>query len=459
MQFYRFRKLENLFNYEELEKQTIYFAPPEDLNDPMEGFKNIFWKGDEIVWKNLFKHYLLCFEHVFSLYILCGEEYRCITEADIPVYKSYDDFPTKIYKELFDKIFADFYDICKDLIKRISKKTSPVRRDELYSYLINVHFVALNIIKKNYEQKSLIPKQRKEYSFKLNHIIKKIDLIEKSTIEMKRKAFMSKMFLLEKSFFQDMYLENLCFGNISKYKNKNFIIFHFVEKYINSLEQLLYSQWYTACFMTEFNNSSAWGHYGDGHKGICLIFDSEQKGENCFITLKGKSGNTVYKFYKINYEEGFVEIDFFKSMGKLSINNLLRTWYKDESGALSNIFESILEDNGSWREKYWDNFYKNITIKTQDWSYEQEYRLIMSYFMRSEIKIEDRALQYDFSQLKGIIFGIKTSNKDKAKIISIIQKKCCEHGRNDFKFYQAYYNSESKDIQHRELMLFNDFSN
>jgi hypothetical protein len=27
----------------------------------MEGFKDMFWLGDKIVWMNLLKHYLLCF--------------------------------------------------------------------------------------------------------------------------------------------------------------------------------------------------------------------------------------------------------------------------------------------------------------------------------------------------------------------------------------------------------------
>ena len=56
MKFYRFRSLNNLLGkYKELENQEIYFAPPEELNDPMEGFKNIIFNGDLIVWNNFFK--------------------------------------------------------------------------------------------------------------------------------------------------------------------------------------------------------------------------------------------------------------------------------------------------------------------------------------------------------------------------------------------------------------------
>ena len=47
--FYRFRSpISLLEEHQELERQTIYFARPEQLNDPMEGFRDIFWAGDHI---------------------------------------------------------------------------------------------------------------------------------------------------------------------------------------------------------------------------------------------------------------------------------------------------------------------------------------------------------------------------------------------------------------------------
>ena len=60
-EFFRFRSADALLEkYQELERQTIYFATPEELNDPMEGFRDIVWKGDKIVWTNFFKHYVFC---------------------------------------------------------------------------------------------------------------------------------------------------------------------------------------------------------------------------------------------------------------------------------------------------------------------------------------------------------------------------------------------------------------
>jgi hypothetical protein len=46
--------------YQELQRQEIYFPKPDELNDPVEGFMDVFWAGDGILWRNLFRHYLLC---------------------------------------------------------------------------------------------------------------------------------------------------------------------------------------------------------------------------------------------------------------------------------------------------------------------------------------------------------------------------------------------------------------
>ncbi len=66
--------------------------------------------------------------------------------------------------------------------------------------------------------------------------------------------------------------------------------------------------------------------------------------------------------------------------------------------------------------------------------------------------VDKRKLQYDFSDLEAIIFGVKTSIKDKHTILGIIKNNCNSFGRNNFKFYQAYY-TETGNIEARELTL------
>jgi hypothetical protein len=59
--FYRFRSIASLTGKRaELRDQYIHFPEPSTLNDPMEGFRDVYWLGDRIMWRGLFKHYLCC---------------------------------------------------------------------------------------------------------------------------------------------------------------------------------------------------------------------------------------------------------------------------------------------------------------------------------------------------------------------------------------------------------------
>ena len=73
-ELYRLRSTDKLLGKsQELEKQSIYFASPEELNDPMEGFRDIVWQGDRIVWTNLFRHYICCLHATYVLIKIAGD--------------------------------------------------------------------------------------------------------------------------------------------------------------------------------------------------------------------------------------------------------------------------------------------------------------------------------------------------------------------------------------------------
>ena len=68
----------------ELAGQYIYCSKPKDLNDPMEGLRDIVWRGDSIIWSNLFKHYLRSFQIFCILFELVGHTRR-LSPEDIQV--------------------------------------------------------------------------------------------------------------------------------------------------------------------------------------------------------------------------------------------------------------------------------------------------------------------------------------------------------------------------------------
>ncbi len=226
------------------------------------------------------------------------------------------------------------------------------------------------------------------------------------------------------------------------------VLIDFLEMYVKRIEILLWPQWYTACFMGNYHNSSAWGHYGGGHKGVCLIFEAVESDKSNSLALDGSPRT----FYEVKYVEKAAEIYFFRSIGTLPEAKLMNLWYSDQDGNLSECGNHIGKDGDidSWRKSYWDDFYDSISIKTKDWNYEQEHRLILDGLLGNLEKTQ-RALNYDFNSLKGIIFGMRTSEEDKLRIIEIIKRKCMEENRIDFKFFQADYSHESGDFRKYEI--------
>jgi len=468
--FYRFRSIDRLTNdFKELENQNIYFAHPSQLNDPMEGYRDLYWAGDYIVWKNLFKHYLFCLERLCVLLILSDEQNN-LSKENIPVLSGENDLPTPMYKDLFKRISNKFFDSPNilSLIKKISSRTTPIRRDELSFYLTNVHPFAIEIIYSEYEKSNLTSRRSFEEGT-TNNITstfldeKFIDLLEENLDEHKREEkIIDALFAAQKHAHAQIDILQRHNGNIdTNQSNKNLVIVEFPEEYISQLERLVYPEWYTACFMSECKNSSVWGHYGDNHTGVCLIFNAKQKDNKHYLDFKGINGlgssgpsygNISLELHPIDYAQGFGKIDFFRSLGRLTTSTLNSMWYGLE-GDRSECADEITQNEGTWRENYWKNFFRDITVKSDDWSYEKEYRLILSSSLDSYSEPASRLLSYDFRSLKGIIFGIKTSKNDKLKIIKIIKEKCLKENRTDFKFYQAYYSADNKCVEHSEMTL------
>jgi hypothetical protein len=79
--------------------------------------------------------------------------------------------------------------------------------------------------------------------------------------------------------------------------------------------------------------------------------------------------------------------------------------------------------------------------------HEEEYRIILSSAGLNFQEVSSRKLKYKFSDLTGIIFGIKTSFEDKIKIMRVVDQKCRVESRTDFEFHQARYSHRNRKIE------------
>ncbi|MBB4805258.1 hypothetical protein HNP38_000530 [Chryseobacterium defluvii] len=470
---YRFRTAEALLDrFHELDNQEIYFASPKELNDPMEGFKDLFWKGDEIVWKNFLINYVKSLEAFFSLTVLTAETVK-LKDEDIKVLSHRSAMHPPEHKKLMDDIIKEIfaYKYISTIPKSLANRASPVRREELLSYLNFFHQYVINAISKLYFEKGYTDQKYfynsseefDELQSSVGNMVELINAIESEN----GKSVVDTLFTVTIQMMTQVKLRGKkSIGEKELNTNSFLLVSEFPEKYLSRLEESIYPEWYTASFLTDNTNSAIWGHYGDNHKGICLIFKTQTDENNKeFLSLDTESGYgsggpvraiRPHRFHKIEYTRKHIEIDFFRSMGRLSKEELNAMWYSDENGNMSICGEHLnkVDDNKEWKDGYWDNFYKSITTKLDEWAYEKEFRIILNDGFYQYNDKKDRKLKYDFNDLEGIIFGIKTDIADKLKAIRIIERKCKENGRKDFNIYQAYYSKETGKIEKFKIDVF-----
>lgn len=468
---YRFRSLERILDKKELENQEIYFAPFGQLNDPMEGFLNLFWKGDKVVWKNLFKNYLITLEHV----ILCNSIFDTdtkITDDHIQVFLNPDQLPTTIYKEKISCIFSSFFShsSIKSLIDFLGNRKYKTQRSELQFYLELIHLFAFEMISISNQKYIKTPLSKLMSSNKLKKILNEnFFYILKQMEEKPELKKFPEIFNILLDHKKQMTLiaiyQNL--NDIYEKKNNRFVLFDFPKKYLDKLETLIFQSWHTACFTTSCKNMTMWKNYSSNHTGICLKFKTQNQNnsigmvlENCITSYslcKGKKtkknrGERFLPFEKIKYQNKYPEIDFFKSLGRLPWPVLEKHWFLDESNR-SPIIDSMRKNEESWRNNYQNLFYKSYTIKLPEWAYENECRLVLTNCLDDLLDENDRTLKYKFSSLEGIIFGMKTPIEAQVKIMKIISDKCKQYKKTDFKFYQTRYDSITGMIEIPEMEL------
>ncbi|QEM09321.1 DUF2971 domain-containing protein [Mucilaginibacter rubeus] len=471
-EIYRFRRIENLLGqHQELVKQQIYFASPDQLNDPMEGYQDIFWKGDQVVWENFLINYLRCVSHIFFLYLLLGESKK-LTPDDLPLYPYGIKQETPQSLAFFQKTKAAFFKhrFINTLPGVLADRTSPMRRRELSPYLSFVQHYAVNTVSDQYFQAGLsdkrlfyhdVPEMDKHLS--RSHILVKLtNRLEKKLIGVTNSADL--IFSIADQVRKQHSLAVKYNDMSSEHLNSNayFLTMELPDIFLDKLEKIMFSDWYSASFLGNCTNSAIWGHYADNHRGACLIFSPDRIEEQITLNLTkvcdnseavSTSGLRPHYFQKIEYHNKHVEIDFFKSLGRAPLHTLNYLWYKNSSGKTSICAIDI--DTDKWRKEYWENFKKAYSVKLEEWAYEEEYRLVINDILYEYTDPANRKLTYDFRQLKGIIFGMKMPLTDKRQIIKLIREKCAAQKREQFEFYEAYYNQSTGKIDRFKLDLFN----
>ncbi len=452
---YRFRTIDALLgSREELERQELYFASPHELNDPMEGFKDLFWSGDQIVWENLIRHYIRYLIYVTSIVVLMGEDFEEQDYGDL-VFHTNATFPSEKIRLLYNDTCISAFEgsFISDFLKPFTSDRRQVRRDELLFILRTLHGQILSSVFSNFKKYKI---GKFADNIPQDLATRLLATLTKGLTSLQG-GFNSSIFdALKKgsdTLYEEMSYHRALSQNDKKASGVSYLAFQIPDRYLADVGRLIYFDWYAVCFCEKRDNPSIWAHYADGHRGVCLVFDTNKGSDETFYLGLNSSGRKMdFPFYKIEYTEKFETIDFFRSLGRHPRATLTSDWYSDDFGA-SSCCADIFENEEVWRTKLWRQFYSNITCKLRDWDYEAESRLVISDTLDMYQKKENRLFKYDFSSLQGLIFGINTRLDDKLRIIEILRKKCAQHNRLDFDFFQAYYSSSTGRIDLRKLDL------
>ncbi|MHB8366120.1 MAG: DUF2971 domain-containing protein [Acidithiobacillus sp.] len=473
--FYRFRSVDALLGErKELENQEIYFCPPDQLNDPMEGYKDLFWRGDEIVWRNLLKHYLAYLTQSLHTAFIMGKDYDARLARNF-VFTMPSTLPTEQIKGIHRRVCDAFFGFhtLADLPAMLASRTSALRREEVEFCLRAVHGIALKCVMTILREGGRLPDVNEpppvpQFTEEdvLKNLFKVLNGLKENEVESKPEMLVA---LFGASAHANRQIDLIRYLGVTDGLSKAWhtIFYALPEHYVDSLRDLVYFNWYAACFVTDPTHAAMWGHYGDGHKGICLKFRAEEReGQPPVLKLHGITGwhggpngggqsygDILLPFERITYTDKLPEVDFFRSIGHFPVPVLESQWYSDEQGNRSSCADDVLGNMSEWHQRYWISFRRLIFTKLRDWQHEDEYRLTLMSPLDSFSEAKDRKLKYRFSDLEGIIFGIRTPLAEKARIIDIVAAKCKAEGRKSFAFSQAVYAAHNGKIEAHPLDL------
>ena len=177
---------------------------------------------------------------------------------------------------------------------------------------------------------------------------------------------------------------------------------------------------------------------------MCLIFDNGNSDNEIHFDFQTKWGGICCSTHKVTYQTKYEDVNFFRMLGSISLFAMDKFWLSDWEGNRTEylrIGDNYLTEE--WRNEYNKTLSEAFSIKFPDWQNEKEHRIVLQKELVANDTPDSRKFVYDFKLLKGIIFGLRTDDDYKIRVMNCINKKCEECGRTDFKFYQTEYNAKT----------------
>jgi len=461
---YRFRSMDNLIHeHSELEEQELVLSSPQYFNDPLEGYQDVFWEGDEVLWENLLRHYLLNL-HRAAIICALSVDAEDLDEYAIDPKLTRDDLPTDEYRQQFDSICQSFFE------ERGFRRTSsglaslpePLKRNNLQQVLSVIHRSALESVLERMRSSGMIPEWPKVTNSGDSETVE--DLLEALSAAMDDgdeelfESMSSQLGPLK----SHMHLQQAVQTGLEKlelhYKKYHLLYESFPGRYIREItNSLIHTNWHTLCFAKECASPPMWATYADEHRGAALMFRADRQTDESWgeITINGRTGwkgpepifgEITASLHAVDYESPPPEVDFFRFLGTLPLPKLESAWHSTPDGKTSQMFGKVLDDMDAWRQNLWDHFHNMSTRKLGQWEHEQEVRMVLPDLLGSEGP--RRKVTYDMSQLEGVVFGLRTKLEDRFEVMRILSENKQGDDSSPVEFYQMVFDgTEFKKVK------------
>ena len=460
MLLYHYRSVKNALL--EIENGTLHFSAREDLNDPLEGYVRVFWQGDKAAWEGLFRNYICSLSQARDIYLVQGDEDTLRKKSLLVDLHRFDDLPlgSKL-KELGEQFLNN--EKVRSTAEFYGGHAYRVQEKELKWILLQIHGEAMQILIRYYwdtkfvlraEAESILQGFPGEDNSTFSDNQKLLEGVDPSV----RECFFGQAAAIVEDMHDFYYLQlgleedGFLYSSQKNGKKETIrtkrkwlsVAVDFPNLYIEQLKAMLYPESFIVCFSGMNNDSSMWGTYADNHRGVCLIYETDE--ENCLHVKGGQAYNMEAK--PVIYGGERIERNFFETFGRLTYNQV-RDWLTGTEG-LSSCMESF-SDRDVWRNRYWEVDSAKTYRKMKEWEHECEYRIAYSNFLGTMDSEENRNLKIDPKQLKGIIFGMHTAEQDRKRLFEKLLLNAGNYAH--IKFYQAEYDEERQSISVREKTI------
>lgn len=172
------------------------------------------------------------------------------------------------------------------------------------------------------------------------------------------------------------------------------------------------------CLSEVNDNQLMWSHYSNGHKGICVGFET----------------HVFAKSLCLRFDDPLL-----RRMGDLYLDGYIPTFkvtYLSNRPAPYNVFTGNYED-----------IKPHITSKSDIWCYEKERRIAASY-----LQLQTQKLRFDRSSIKDVYFGASSSERFISDVLNILKKEYWTKG-HDVRVYRMKCSDREYKLEVVDLNL------